>query len=214
MDWATVSLAAGIATAIATVASVGLSVLWRVIDREQAEWSYYDGASHWQVEGSRGSVGAPSAVVTVANVGRGSALATRVVGLGCAARVMGEPRQVPGGQVRPNRTLIPTVTTGTSIDLRIACEPNAWDHAEVAITWTASPRLLRGRRVRRIRLSHIAPRPTLMRTTFNEGIGVTETVPFAEPAGPFGVEQDMPALPALRHARARWAARRAMLMRP
>lgn len=222
VDWATVSLAGGIATAIATTVSVALSLLWRLVDRERAEWTHFDGQARWlasadrlaSAETRRTAPSAPSATVSVANIGRGNALAVRVVGLGCVARVMGEQSRSPGGlQWRPDRTLVPLVGTGETLDLRVTCQAAEWDGAQVALTWTASPRLFRVRRVERFPLRAAAPRPEFVVSEFNEENGQTEMVPAPEPPAP-DLRPDLPALPGRLRVWARWQARRSLLVRP
>jgi len=85
-EWQIVGVAAAISTAAATVLSLGLSLLWRTVDRKRASWVAYDTRSNW----GTGYHGAPQAEFELANAGDGTAFAVRSDGLGCRVRLQGE----------------------------------------------------------------------------------------------------------------------------
>lgn len=217
VDAATVAIATGIATAVATVAAVLLSLLWRLIDRERPSWTIYDGRSVWSGPDRYGNREGPSATAELANVGRGVALAVRVLGVGCLVTMKGEVLQSADLFIsrRPDQSLVPALHTGKTVHLYIACEPVEWDRATIAVTWIPTPSIRRRRRLEYFALSSIAPRPQLSSEHTDPDTGeIVEQLP-AEPAGRvYSADQvDVPLLPPGLRIRER-RARRRMLRRP
>ncbi|UFU03469.1 hypothetical protein LQF12_02325 [Ruania suaedae] len=141
---------AGVATAVATVASLGMSVIWRIADRERVEWAPF------LMTTQGGDVdGQPVLVGYLANVGHGTALAVKVHGFGCSALLTWHDEQGDGGAAE----MFPALKTGDRFMVSIWCEPQEWGRARLAVAWTAAPRLIRKRRVRLIALRDLAAHP-------------------------------------------------------
>ncbi|KRB73056.1 hypothetical protein ASE01_19975 [Nocardioides sp. Root190] len=169
-QWQIVGVVAAIATAIATAAAVGFSWLWRLIDRQQAAWITFDEKSEWHGTTDRGPTQEPFAAFELANVGSGAALAVRVVGAGCWVQLQGEARSASWGVARSDVSLVPAMRSGDQVHVVVLSEASAWNDAEVVVTWRPTPSIRNRRRVERIKLTQLAPRPTYMvQTTGDDG---------------------------------------------
>lgn len=195
-QWAIIGVVAAVATALATGLSAALAMLWRFADRQRAAWVFFDAGSEWRLANPYGGGDSPPrAWATLANAGDGTALRVRVIGLGCSARTQGEEKtsQMQGFSWRNSTELVPAMRSGDTVHIAIEGEPTEWERAEVVVTWTASPSWLRGRRVERVPLPQVAPRP---RGTSLSERGGDDLVPIEqEPKPPTLGEEWKPDLP-------------------
>jgi hypothetical protein len=120
------------------------------------------------------------------------------------------------GRWRPTHGLMPAMHTGDVVHLFIQCEPSQWKRAEVVVTWTGSPRLMRGRRLRRMPLQSITERPVLVREGINETTGSMERTPEPEPVAVAlpDLQSDFPFSPGRLRVLARLRLRRRLLTTP
>lgn len=155
-QWAIIGVVAAVATALATLLSAGLAMIWRVADRKQVAWVTHQAWSGWSAEDSHGIKTPPMAEADLSNVGDASALAVKIVGLGCTVQMQGERIDV---YRREHYELVPALRSGESVHLSVYCEAEDWGDADVAIVWTIRPAWTRRRRVELLPLAQVAPRP-------------------------------------------------------
>lgn len=204
LDWNAITAVATFATAVATAVSVALVLLFRAFDQERVEWIWFDGRSAWRKGDVYSGDAEPHCSAELANVGRGAALAVRARGVGCRAMMFGEYN----GRYRPELSLRTSMTPGEQVQVMVWCEPDAWEQAQVAITWKRQVGLSRRRRhISLVPLRSIAEPPHLTLTgTDADGVYREEE---ADPGpGPHlsGRREDLPAPPQRRRflARAKW----------
>lgn len=203
-DIATVT---GIATAFATLASLAVSLLWRRIDRREADWIVFDVNTKWTAADSySGEPTPPHASMELANVGDVAAYQLRAVGVGCVAWLYG-PWTSSG---RRGFEVVPAFEPGTDVHLVVHCDPSVWADAFVVITWIASPtrRRWRSRRAYVLRLESIAEPPqyygplALDAKTGREERGLTDPPPDWQMPDRLAPQQPLP-----RGAAPKWWAR-------
>lgn len=197
--WAGVGLAAALATAIATVLTVLVSIWWRRVDQARPTWLLADGESAWSTRDGHGNNVDPSAEGHLANVGTGSGHHVQAVGLGCLVRLSEKtgPMNSWGGHPRRWPSFEPVAPSGWQIDLTVYCEPSDWGKAQIAVLWSAPSLWATGlkRRVQIFPLSQFAPRPALEENIEDLISGVIQGVPRPEPAGPVLPDSLRPRLP-------------------
>lgn len=163
-QWAIIGAVATVATGFATAISLMLSMAWRAADQKRVAWITFDATSYWHApSGTIQYVSVPRGSCELANVGDGTAYAARVVGLGCAVLLKGAAVGSIGGALNPTLELIPAMAPGATVKLEIACEPDDWDRASIAVMWVARPAWIRNRRVELVPLRRVASRPRYLR---------------------------------------------------
>lgn len=193
--WGVVVTASGIATAVATVLALLLSMWWRSVDRATPEWEFLNGSSTWPGGFSEDEHTVPSATFTFANVGQGTGFRVQLLGAGCTIRELGRVNaegKFRGGSRVPR--VMPIFASGESAYVLIVCEPDEWDRAAVAVTWRV-PSLWRRTRIKRILavpLREIAPRPQFVPSS----VTTTPPPPRTEPKPPVLDPSERPIRPA------------------
>lgn len=214
MDWGTFwNGTTAIATVLATLVSTVVALVFRWFDKQQVAWVSFDATARWLDRETW--VDGPRVETELANVGDGTALHVRVVGLGCHATMQGPQRLVSGHSERAVFEIRPAMRSGDEVHLDVWCDPADWDRAEVAIIWTPIPARFRGRRVWRepLRQVHAPPQHSRFAMTDAGYTSLVATAPQDMPSGPVLPEHRAPQrpLPPARWALAsRWKLRRAL----
>lgn len=204
-DWAIIGIAAAVATALATLASLALSMFWRALDRPMADWIVFDSDAWWLGRNPySGEHPPPGATGTLANAGDGIALAVKVRGVGCQATLA---RDADYRYNRPPVDLVPALRPGEQVHFNVFCSLADWDRARVAVTWRPTPARFRRRRYRYVPLQAIAAPPTYSQRE-SDVDGFETNVERPELAPQTAVQSDLPMPPPwwrlasrLRHSR-------------
>lgn len=211
MDAQDVLIATGSATAFATLASFGFSLLWRRLDRREADWIAFEASTRWGSNEYGDEDEGPWLRCTLANVGDAAAFKVRADGFGCRASI-GTKYDPRSG--RRAFQVVPSMEPGKDVELFAWCDPAVWDEAFVAITWIASPtrRKRWSRRMHVLQLQQVAEPPQyLTRSELDE-----ETLQYSESYGappegwqlPEQVAPQWPLLEPQRWAWGRWRTKR------
>lgn len=156
--WTAVAAAATVATVFGGGASLILTVVWRYLDQKEADFVCSDGSSTWRVDGPPGNKKSegPYGSADLVNAGDGTAFRVTVTGSWCTPRLEGEPIEAKWGIYRPGLNLLPTVSPGGTVHLRVDCDPRLWNVAEIHLRWR---RRRRSTRYLTLPLRDLAPQP-------------------------------------------------------
>ena len=152
MNIADITVDAGIATVVATLASIVLTSLWRLADRERVEWAPFSRFGQWHRLTAEAG---PGVFAMIANVGRANAQDVRLKGIGCVVLLTWLDERGDGGAVE----MAPLVRPGGHVMVNAQCNAADWNRAAVVITWAATPRLFRKRQYEVLPISDLATEP-------------------------------------------------------